>query len=32
VDEDDRGAGLVLHPSKPPVPNRLVAISTRQSQ
>jgi hypothetical protein len=29
VDEDDHGAGLVLFPSRPPVPSRLVAIATK---
>jgi hypothetical protein len=29
VDEEDNGAGLVLHPSRPPVPSRLVAVSAR---
>jgi hypothetical protein len=32
VDEDDRGAGLVLYPSKPPVPSRAVALTSRLSQ
>jgi hypothetical protein len=32
VDEDDRGAGLVLYPSKPPVPSRAAALTSRYSQ
>jgi hypothetical protein len=32
VDEDDRGVGLVLYPSKPPVPSRAVALTSRHSQ
>ena len=29
VHEDDKGAGLILHPSRPPVPERLVAITSK---
>jgi hypothetical protein len=32
VDEDDRGAGLILHPSKPPVPSRSVGLTSKLSQ
>jgi hypothetical protein len=29
VDEDGNGAGLILHPSRPPVPSRLAAIAAK---
>jgi hypothetical protein len=32
VHEDDKGTGLVLHPSRPPVPGRLVAITANNTQ
>jgi hypothetical protein len=32
VDEDENGAGLILHPSKPPVPSRALSLTSRSSQ
>ena len=32
VHEDDKGTGLILHPSRPPVPGRLVAITSKYTQ
>ena len=29
VDEDENGAGLILHPSRPPVPSRLVTLASK---
>lgn len=32
VEEDERGAGLLLYPSKPPVPSRAIALTSRYPQ